>query len=212
MRYILFVCGACILAGCTHGSEALTVTAPASEVRVDRRVNEPVSVMIDPAIASLSREAAENSYVCSAHSYPITVGPAVKTSLLNVLEEAFSDVKIVESREQASEDGFFLSFRPDTFRPTVSFSMGFWQGTANSSSEIVLKVSARYYENVIFDSITIAGRGSSNGRHKGGCDVGANALREATEESIQRLMENFVYKVVNTGDLRDAVAAAEPIS
>jgi len=212
MRCFLMILAAGILAGCTHSSEALTVTAPASEIRVDRRVDQPVAIVIDPDIDTLSSEAAENSYTCSAHSYPITIGPAVRTSLINVLDEAFSEVNIVSSSQDVVGDGFVIVFRPDTFRPTISFATGFWQGTANASSEIVLKVTVRYDDDVLFNSMTIAGRGASNGQHKGGCDVGAVALKDAAEESIRRLMENFVYKVVNTGDLRDAASAAEPLS
>jgi len=202
MRSLWVVAFFVALAGCTHGSEALMVSAPASEVRIDRRVEQPVLVVIDSTIDSMSREAAENSYVCSAQSYPITVGPSIRSSIINVLEEAFTDVQISESSKAESEDGFVMWFRPDTFRPTISFAQGFWQGTANASSEIVLKVTAMYKNKIVFDNITISGRGASNGEHRGGCDVGANALRDAAQDSIQRLMENLVHKTINTGDFK----------
>ena len=193
---------ACTMAGCTYHSEALTVKAPASEVRIDRQVGEPVSVFIDPEIEFLSSDAAENSYACSAHSFPVTIGPAIKSSIVNILEEAFTDVQIVESNQTSPRDGFYMSFRKDTFRPTIFFAAGFWQGTANASSEIVLKVTTRYFDQIIFDEMTIADRGFSNGQHKGGCNVGAGALKDAGKESIKRLLENLVYKVINTVDFR----------
>ena len=46
---------------------------------------------------------------------------------------------------------------------------------------------------------TLYGGASDNG--KGQCSDGANYLAKATENAIEDLLENFVYKIINSGDL-----------
>jgi hypothetical protein len=205
-----------MLSACTYSTEAMMVSAPASEVRSDKRSELAASVYFDPSLDSLAADAAKNSYTCSAHKFPIVIGPAVKASLRRVLDESFRSVDVRRASQFDQPNVVDIRVKPDSFRPMVQFSQGFWSVSTTAQAELVLRVSAWLNGREIIAPTTIAGEGSSMGG-SGGCGKGADAVNIASTEAVKRAMENFVYKVVNSGDLRmaqslpSAVSGAAPV-
>nr|ART39568.1 J440 [uncultured bacterium] len=192
-----------MLAGCTYSTQTATLAAAAAEVRTDQRINAPAILSFDPQYDSLTKDAEKNSFECSAHRYPSTVGPAIKQSVAKAFEAVFSQVDMTTNAE-SNPDAVVVRIRHEAYNPVVSFSSGFWSGKANAQSEIVMRVSAERGGHSLMYPVVVSGQGSSMGV-SGGCGTGSKALDEANKNALQRLMENLAYRVINNGDLKRAV-------
>jgi hypothetical protein len=64
---------------------------------------------------------------------------------------------------------------------------------------ITLKVTVLDYDRRQILRTNVSGDG--NGSSKGGCGEGATALGEAGSEAVSEVLENFVYKVINSDQL-----------
>jgi hypothetical protein len=197
MRLIVLMMAAAVLAGCTYEAKPVTVSSAAAEIQPSRVSSERVSLYLDPALADLETEA-DTGYTCSAHAFPVKAGEAVISSFRKVVDEAFGEY---EMRESAVYTGGDLDVRVglETFGVDLAFDSGFWSAKATARAELVLKVDVSRNGAPVVGRTTIAGEGT--GRRDGGCDVGAEASAEATEVAIKRTMENFIYKLVNSGML-----------
>ena len=192
-----------LLGGCTYGTQTATLAAAAAEVRTDQHISSPATLSFDAQYDSLTKDAAKNSFECSAHRYPSTIGPAIKQSVTKAFEAVFDSVD-VSGNPSSNPGAVLISVRHEAYNPVVSFASGWWSGKANAQSEIVMRVSAERNGKQIMYPVTVSGQGSSIGV-SGGCGTIAKALDEANKAALQRLMENLAYRVINNGDLKRAV-------
>jgi hypothetical protein len=198
MKKVLFILGICLLTyGCAYNSKVVSTGAPAAEIRADKRVDAKASVFISPEIENLQQEVKPSSFVCSAHRYPLEVGNGLKQSIRKVMESSFQDIIIVKSN-QGGEPGclYQFDFQLDSFNPTLRFAQGFWSASINANTELVLKVMVRDAAGKEIVRTSVSGEGSANG--DGQCGAGAEVLVDATQKSIKRTLENFVYKIINS--------------
>lgn len=199
-----------LLAGCTYSTQTATLASAASEVRTSERISGAAILDFDPQFDALTKDAEKNSFECSAHRYPSTIGPAVKNSIRKAFEAVFDSVDVT-GNASSNPDAVLIRIRHEEYQPMVSFSMGWWSAKASARSEIVIRVSAERKGKEIMHPITISGEGSSMGV-SGGCGKGAQALNQANEAALKRLMENLAYRVINNGDLKRAVQASTPLA
>lgn len=197
-----------LLAGCTYSTQTATLASAAAEVRTSERIGGAAILDFDPQFDLLTKDAEKNSFECSAHRYPSTVGPAVKNSVRKAFEAVFDSVD-VSSNPSSNPGAVVINVRHEAYEPMVSFSMGWWSAKASAKSEIVIRVSAERNGKQIMYPVTVSGEGSSMGV-SGGCGKGAQALNQANEAALKRLMENLAYRVINNGDLKRAVLATAP--
>jgi len=197
-----------LLAGCTYSTQTATLASAAAEVRTSEHISGTAILDFDPQFDSLTKDAEKNSFECSAHRFPSTIGPAVKNSVRKAFEAVFDRVD-VSNNPSSNPGAVVIRVRHEAYEPMVSFSMGWWAAKASARSEIVIRVSAERNGQVIMHPITISGEGSSMGV-SGGCGKGAQALNQANEAALKRLMENLAYRVINNGDLKRAVDASAP--
>ncbi len=189
-----------ILSGCAYNAQVMSTSVPVAEIRADKQINCSVSYFIENELIDLNEDIKPSSYVCGAHTFPLKVGEALKSSIFKVLDGAFTNVTTSSSRAPSNWDGKYkFIFTLDTFNASLRFAMGFWEANIFGSSEIVIKV-------VVIDAngkevvrTSIAGEGAAN--ISGQCGDGANALTEATQKAIRRTLENFVYKIINSNYL-----------
>lgn len=191
------------LGACTYSTQTATLAAAAAEVRTDQRINGTAVLNFDPQYDTLTKDAEKNSFECSAHRYPATVGPAIKQSVAKAFGAVFDNVDLSGNRN-SNPNAVVINIRHEAYNPVVSFSSGFWSGKANAQSEIVMRVDAERNGKAIMYPVTVSGQGSSMGV-SGGCGTGAKALNEANNAALKRLMENLAYRVINNGDLKRAV-------
>jgi hypothetical protein len=197
-----------LLCGCTYSTQTTALAAAAAEVRTDEHIKASAILDFDPQYDSLTKDAEKNSYECSAHKYPSTIGPAIKQSTRKAFEAVFDNVD-VSSNPTSNPEAVVIHIRHEDYEPVVSFSMGWWSAKASAKSEIVMRISAERNGKQILFPVTVDGDGSSFGV-SGGCGKGAMALDQANQAALKRLMENLAYRVINNGDLKRAIDASMP--
>ncbi|MBW1616346.1 MAG: hypothetical protein JRJ49_07425 [Deltaproteobacteria bacterium] len=175
----------------------MSTSAPVAEIRPDKQINCNVSYFIENEIIDLTKDIKPSSYACGAHTFLLKVGEALKSSIVKVLDGAFTNVTMSSSKIPSNGDGRYkFIFTLDTFNPLLRFSIGFWETSIFASSEIVMKVVVVDANGKEIVRTSIAGEGTAN--MGGQCRDGSHALSDATQKSIKRVLENFVYKIINS--------------
>lgn len=182
-----------VIIGCAHRAEVGS-TSGAHEIRRDRVQNTKAYVAISGDLANFER-VVKPGYLCGAHTYPVAVGPAIKTSIVRTVGAAHSSVIAVTSAAEAGKDGVLYTFSLDDFNPRLRFQQGFFTSTADASVELALKTTAISMEGKELATTTVRGFGQES--VDGACPAGAEALSRATEKSVRVTLENFVSRVIN---------------
>jgi hypothetical protein len=184
-----------LLGGCTYNAQVSPSSSAAGEILPSRKIAYPTSYFVDTELASLNRDASEG-YSCSAHKFPVSVGPAISSSIRSVNDSAFEQVAEGGTASQAG-DGVerHLVFQLDSFEPRLRFEPGFFQGTAVANVELVLKVTV--YDKTGNALVRTRITGSGYGEMDGGCGAGAEALGIAANQAVKRTMESYVDRVIN---------------
>lgn len=200
LRKLLLLVVISLTAACTYGANPTHIRLPASELGVDRVIDQAVSVFVEPDIEHLTVQAGEG-HVCSAHSFPVSAGPAIIGGIQNAIEESFANYDFRKTHSYTG-DGLDLKFSLETFRIRLSINPATWDGVSIATAELILRVDIGGVGNPPQHHTTISGEGS--GQVKGGCDAGASASAEAAEHAIRHTMKDFVHKIVNSGDFLKA--------
>lgn len=197
MRGYIFA-GVALLSGCTYNAVAVGSGVAAAEIRADRVRDMSAGLVMNVSDAQTNIRARKRNYSCSAHNYPIDIGPAIRQTAGRVFESSFTSY-YSQQANQSSERDILFTFTLDEFDPVVSYSAGFWTGTALADVTIVMRVVANRSNGseILRTSISGDGRGEADG----GCDKLAEALGEAGQAAVTELFENFVYKVINSDQL-----------
>ena len=183
-----------LLQACAYKGQIQSVSGTA-EVMPTRRINADAAVRIDPELAEMSKKV-NVGFVCGAHNYTITPGTAVSESIMRTLESAFRSVSRVETREERPGT-YFLDFKLDEFAPRLKFNPGFWMATPESTSEISIRVSAFRPDGTPAIRTTARGQGNYEDG-AGSCDKGMDVVEVATQEAVQRAMEDLAQKLINS--------------
>ncbi len=197
----IIVCTATLFSGCTYQAAAVSSASPTGEIRTDRVRDVHVGVVNNISDNALTMNARKVGYACSAHTYPIDVGPALRETIGKVIDASFSSYETLGSATDARDAGvrYTMVFDLDEFDSSVSYSAGFWSGSATATTSITLRVRVldSNGEEVLRTNIN----GDGNGTSSGGCGESATALGEAASEAVSEVLENFVYKVINSDQM-----------
>lgn len=205
-RAVMVAATLALLSGCTYSTQTATLASAASEIRTSEHISVPALLQFDPQYDSLTVNAKKNSFECSAHTYASTIGPAIKESVRKAFEAVFDSVDI-SGNPGSNPNAVVLHVRHESYTPIVEFASGYFSGKASAQSEIVLRIDAERYGKQIMYPVTVSGEGSVSGL-SGSCGKGAEAINQANEKALKRLMENLAYRVINNGDLKRAVQAS----
>lgn len=192
-----------LLCGCTYATQTASIPSAAAEVRTDQHIHGTAILRFDPQFDSLTVDAKKNSFACSAHKYPSTIGPAIKESVRRAFAAVFDGVDVTQDAA-SNPNAVVLNIREESYTPIVSFAEGFWSAKASAQSEIVIRVDAEKNGRQVLYPVTVDGEGSAFDL-SGGCSKGAQAVDQANEAALKRLTENLAYRVINNGDLKRAV-------
>ena len=202
--YPVFGCVFVAASGCSYNAHVVSTSSAASEIRLDKHVDENVAYSLSSELDNLHKEVKPSSYVCSAHKYPLEAGAAIRESIRSVLDQAFLEVyRTTSPGESSPGTKYQLNFDLEEFQPRLTFSPGFWSATIDSNVELVLKVRVMDSNGDEIIRTMVSGHGSENG--SGQCGDGSKYLADATQEAIERTLENFIYKTINS----DYFASAE---
>ncbi|SCX70959.1 hypothetical protein [Variovorax sp. EL159] len=185
--------GAFLMVGCAHKAEVGSTSA-AYEVRRDRVQQTKAYVAVSGDLANLEK-VVKPGQICGAHSYPLSVGPAIKTSIVRTVSAAHQSVVPVQTSSESGKDGVLYTFALDDFNPRLRFQPGFFSATADASVELSIRTTAVSPDGRELATTTVRGFGQES--VEGDCPVGAEALSKATEKAVRVSLENFVARVIN---------------
>ena len=201
--YILagLACVGALLSGCTYQAIAVHTSVPASEIRVDRVRDAHAVVVTNLDSDLLIKNAKKPGLSCTAHNYPVEIGPALESSLGIVMDSAFGSYEKSASLPSTTPSMRRYTFRFDVeeFEPVFSYSPGFWSGTAQGRVTISGRV--QVFDGNQKEILRTMISGSAHSDAEGGCDKGAEALGTASTKAIADFLENFVLKVINSDEL-----------
>lgn len=185
--------GAFLMVGCAHKAEVGSTSA-AYEVRRDRVQQTKAYVAVSNDLANLEK-IVKPGQICGAHNYPLSAGPAIKTSIVRTVSAAHQSVVPVQTASESAKDGVLYTFALDDFNPRLRFQPGFFSATADASVELSIRTTAVSSDGRELATTTVRGFGQES--VEGDCPVGAEALSKATEKAVRVTLENFVARVIN---------------
>jgi hypothetical protein len=141
MRQIPWIASLLVLSACSINTTVAPTGAPAADVMNSRVIESPTSVFIAPDVTSLQKEVAISGYTCSAWSFPMSVGPGLAETLRLANGAAIKQL-IPGGTATTPADGaaYHVTVTMDGFEPRVSVAPQFWNGLANASAEITMRV------------------------------------------------------------------------
>jgi hypothetical protein len=164
------------VSGCTYQAVAVNAVPPGDEIETDRFRNLSVdySVEIDEQFATiLSRRIGG---LCGAHSFPLSVEPALTQTIDSVLEQSFADPRRHDS--------------------TLGYSSGVWTGSAHADVTMNISYAIFSADGTEIIRSTVSGDGSTI--RGGGCSQGSVALADSATQAIEEAVQTFVYKALNS--------------
>ncbi|WP_233884588.1 hypothetical protein [Paraburkholderia flagellata] len=189
------------LAGCAH-EVPISSQSGAAEVMSTKVSQQKAYLVFSSNLMTASKEV-KPGFACGAHSFPMAIGDALKSSITRTVGAAYPHSLSTGSAIPSTADGLIFKFDLSDFDPTIRFAPGFLVPTADANVEIA--VQARVADKTGKELITTTFHGHGHASEDGACGIGADALGDAAKKAIQDAMENFVDKVINTGAL-DTVA------
>ncbi len=194
---VVLICALFSFFGCSYKAHVPSTSAPVAEIRSDKQMDYSASYYIGDEISNLNKQITPSSYVCSAHTFPLSVSQGLQNSIIKVLEGTFKSVNRSSTTTPSAEDGKYkFIFSLDSFNPSLRFATGFWEASIFARSELIMKVKVVDKDGKEVVRTTISGDGAADS--SGHCGDGAQVLADATQKSIKRVLENFVYKVINS--------------
>lgn len=185
--------------GCAFQGAAVATSGAAAEVMPQRAIPAAASLHLSSELASLSRTVSP-SYVCGAHTYPLSLASAIRQSIITTNEAAFSSVSIGESASQAAPGALrHISYDLEQLTARLDFAPGFWQARAQANVDLLLRV--RVYDGAGEELLRAVVEGNGFGEAPGDCAAGAQALGTAATKAIERALEEYVYKVINSDQI-----------
>lgn len=201
-KYILTVATAAIamvgISGCAH-QVATTKAAPVNIYSdYETKIPGPWIIVIDPSV-EFTREVKPATFVCSAHSYPLSSGSTIRESLKimfdKIVDEPIyrNDTPSAAELSQSKARGVAI-VRLDGMEPRLTCQQGFWSGTCSASVEMTFGIEARNADGRIMGTSVGAQKtfdGDSGAYCGGASSVLAEAYRLALKDSLERLAERI---------------------
>jgi hypothetical protein len=208
-RFLLLLITLISVYGCAYSVP--TTVSPAVNIysSYEEKIPGTVILVIDDSIKNVSQELKPQSYVCSAHTFPIRLGSALSQSIRQTTEAIFENV--IEQTNFPTKDQLaqlngkgVIYVKLNRFSPRISFSPGFWSSHANSSCDVVLDITVKDKQNKNLIVTSVSGSRSADGDGGGNCSNGANVLSDAISQSIRDAMERYAERLSNSEKVRSA--------
>ena len=195
--------------GCAY--KVTTSSSPALDIMSDYDGKLPGEyiLMISDDLKNIKREISTTSYICTAHTYPVDVGNSIETSITTTLQDVFEEISQQKptSGTSVSSSNPIVSIRLADFNPKVSCSMGFWEPSCTSTTELTLKVSVRKGEQKLVNTRIGATRTTDGG---GGmyCGGVSEILAESINLTVREVSERLAERLLNSGKIRQAMGGS----
>lgn len=196
-----------LVSGCAYNVQPVSTKAINIYSSYESKVPGQFAVVLDDSIRNVNREIKPVSHVCSAHTYPISIGDSIAVSVKHTLDSVFEQTveqSTMPTSEAMTKQGLrgVVLVKMDDFSPRLSCSMGFWSGTCSGSTDISFGVNVRGANGTLLLATTVSGSKTFDGDSGGGCDGGANVLAESITRATKDALERLAERISNSSRLR----------
>ncbi|WP_417454582.1 hypothetical protein [Kiloniella sp.] len=197
-----------VLAACSY--QATTSVSPAYNVYSSYENKIPGSYALYVDSDEMKGTYKVRGFTCSAHKFPIDAQKSFEISVFKTTQDLFENIELVDkplSKGQLASlnyDGIVI-IEAEDLDVKISVIQGFWSGEIEAEVEIAASIIVNSQEERILGTTVTAEKDSL---HPAGtaCSGGANALGEATNESLEETMKRIGEKLTNSKKLRNVVA------
>jgi hypothetical protein len=202
----LALIGATMLMGCAYKADPLA--APSFNAVTSFSTKIPGKWLLAVDASPLNQTIKPSGYQCSAHSFPLELNDAFKTSVAETLKNIFDQTEVIPTPipgDQAQRRGArgVVVIRGEEVRGRLDVQPGFWQ--ANIKTEVVI-VASTYVDGPagrIFGA-TVEGQGIADAEAGFMCDGGAKSLVNASSIAMRDAMRKIAEALGNSERLRAA--------
>ncbi|KKJ78720.1 hypothetical protein WH95_01170 [Kiloniella litopenaei] len=206
MRKLVFVLALFfVLTACSY--QATTSVSPAYNVYSSYEDKIPGSFALYVDSDEMKGTYKVRGFTCSAHKFPIDAQKSFEISVLKTTQDLFENIELVTkplSKEQLASLNYdaIVIVEAEDIDVKISVIQGFWSGEIEAEVEIVASVIVDSKNERILGATVTAEKDSL---HPAGaaCSGGANALGEATNESLEETMKRLGEKLTNSKKLRN---------
>lgn len=182
--------------GCTYRAVVTSTSAPVSEIMQSKKRPYVVSYYLDDALITNAIEIKPFTDQSSAHTFILEVGDSFDTAIKTILKNTSLQVTRLSALETRNiDENYKFTIIVETFKPRLHFESDFMEIVAMAESEIVMRVKVTDISGQEVAIATAIGTGTSV--IKGDTSTGSQALVDATQIAIQRVLEDFIYKIIN---------------
>lgn len=206
MRMLITAGAAIVVAGCSYNVS--TPVSPAFNVYSSYSEKIPGNWVVIVSADGLSHQVKVDGFTCSAHDFPMDLGPSFQASVRQTLQQVFENVEASssmiskEAMRERNVAGQIL-VRPDTFNTRLNFNPGFWSATAMASIDLSAGVTIDGQDGRLLGTSVGASR-TAQADGGGACEGGSKALADAASVTMRDLMERLAERVSNTPKVREA--------
>jgi hypothetical protein len=206
MKVHLLILVSGLVYGCAYNVQPVATKAINVYSTYDSKIPGHFAVVLDESIRNLNREIKPVSHVCSAHTYPVSLGDAIAVSVKHTLDLLFEQTveeTATPSRDAMKAQGLrgTVLVRMEDFSPRLSCSMGFWSGTCSANTDISFGVKIQGTNEAIL-ATSVSGSKTSDGDAGANCDGGANVLSESITRATKDALERLAERISNSPKLR----------
>jgi hypothetical protein len=193
---LFFVAACCaVLSGCAYKAEP--IAAPSYNVVTSFSEKIRGKWLLTTEATSLNQTVKSGGQACSAHSFPVELEGAFRTSVSQTLRNVFEQIEdvptpIAGDKVRARGARGMIVVRGEEVRPRLDVQPGFW--TANMRTQ-VLVVASVYVDGPhgrIFGQ-SFEGQGTGDSEAGMACEGGAKSLSDsaatATRDTVRKIAE-----------------------
>jgi hypothetical protein len=155
------------------------------------------------SMRDVTRETIPGSQVCSAYSFPVTLGNSFVTSTRAAMEEIFEQVTEGDARA-ADVDGV-INVRLVDFVPRFSCVQRMWSVSCSATTEVGLGVEVRRGPERLFAS-SVSGSRTTEGDPGGACEKVPSIIEDSIRSASKEVLERVAERIAATEKLRPQAA------
>lgn len=208
MRATMCLLSAIALAvsGCAYKADPLA--APSYNVVTSYSAKLPGKWLLSVNATALNQTVKPSGYACAAHTFPLELSDAFRTSVAQTLRNVFDQIEELPAPipgDQVAKRGArgMIVVRGEEARGRLDVQPGFWQ--ANMKTEVII-VASTYIDGPsgrIFGT-TVEGQGIADAEAGLMCEGGAKSLVDASSTAMRDVVRKVAEAIGNSDRLRTA--------
>lgn len=204
-KLFLIVLLATIMAGCSHSVAVRPNVSPMAYNFSDKPINAHICLVMHDSISNHKQVVNPKSYVCSAWSYPVEMGPAISSTITQVAKNCFREVEVMNSIPVGKHhfNGILMVDLIDA-NLDLTFLPGFWSATADCYTEMNLKLTFLDGNNKKVWQSVVGYSKRQTGDSGGACEGGSTAISQALEACLKNISIQLAEKLTNCDQINKA--------